>query len=124
MNGCALRTRRAQKEERPGMGDAALMELEESIIYGLWPRRLRIFEDRIETQDFVLLRETIEAKEYGSIDSVTVSGEWLLVNLLIKDHRGKPVLMRGLNGDAAQRAKALIEERIARARRRSPRIPG
>jgi hypothetical protein len=107
------------------MGDAALMELEESIIYGLWPKRLRIFEDRIETQDFVLLREETESNEYGSIDSVTVSGEGLLVNLLIKDHRGKPVLlMRGLNGDTAQRAKALIEERMARARGRSPRIPG
>jgi hypothetical protein len=44
---------------------------------------------------------------------------------LIKDHRGKPVLlMRGLNGDTAQRAKALIEERMARAEGRSPRISG
>lgn len=106
------------------MGDAALMELEESVIYGLWPKRLRIFEDRIETQDFVLLRETTEAKKYGCIDNVTVSGEGLLVNLLIKGHRGKPILlMRGLNKDAAQRAKALIEERMARAESRSPRTP-
>jgi hypothetical protein len=104
------------------MGDVALMELEESIIYGLWPKRLRIFEDHIETQEFVLLRETTEPKRYGSIGSVMVSGEGLLVNLLIKDQRGKPILlMRGLNRDAARRAKALIEERMARAESRSPR---
>lgn len=105
------------------MGDVALMELEESVIYGLWPKRLRIFEDRIETQDFVLLRETTESKEYGCIDSITVSGEGLLVNLLIKDHGGKPILlMRGLNRDTGQRAKALIEERMARAEGQSPRV--
>ncbi len=105
------------------MGDAALMELEESVIYGLWPKRLRIFENRIETQDFVLLRETTESKKYGCIDSVTVSGEGLLLNLLIKDHRGKPILlMRGLNRDTARRAKVLIEELMARAESRSPRI--
>jgi hypothetical protein len=107
------------------MSDAALMELEESVIYGLWPKQLRIFEDRIETQDFVLLRETTESTKYGCIDNVTVSGEGLLDNLLIRDPRGKPILlMRGLNKDAARRAKALIEERMTRAESLSPRIPG
>jgi hypothetical protein len=102
-----------------GMSDAPLMELEESLVYGLWPKRLRIFEDHIETQSFVLLRETTESRKYGWVDHVVISGERPFANLLIRSHWGKPILMRGLNKDAAERAKALIEERVARAKDRS-----
>ena len=105
------------------MSDVLLMELEESLIYGLWPKRLRIFEDRIETQDFVLLREVTQSTEYGWIDHVMVSGEGLFANLVIRSPWRKPIFMRGLNKDAAERAKALIEERMARDRNRSPRPP-
>lgn len=101
------------------MSDAPLMELEESLIYGLWPKRLRIFQDRIETQDFVLLRETSESRKYGWVDHVTVSGRRSFANLLIRSHWGKPILMRGLSKDDAERAKALIEERAARDKERS-----
>ena len=96
------------------MSEPPLMEIEESLIYGLWPKRLRIFEDRIETQDFVLLRETSESREYGWIEHVTVSGAGMFANLLIWGHWDRPILMRGLDKDAAERAKTLIEERAAR----------
>jgi hypothetical protein len=96
------------------------MELEESFIYGLWPKRLLIFEDRIETRNFELLRETTESRKYGWIDHVTVSGGRWFANLLIRSHWGRPVLMRGLDRDTAERAKALIEERVARGEARPP----
>lgn len=105
------------------MSDAPLMELEESLVYGLWPKRLRIFEDRIETQSFVLLRETTESRKYGWVDHVVISGGRPFANLLIRSHWGKPILMRGLNKDAAERAKALIEERVAKDRSLQPRKP-
>ena len=121
---------------RPGrtrgsvVSEPPLMEIEESLIYGLWPKRLRIFEDRIETQEFVLLRETSESREYGWIDRVMVSGAGMFANLLIRGRWERPILMRGLDKDAAERAKVLIEERAARAggdpthRRRSSVSPG
>jgi hypothetical protein len=96
------------------MSEPPLMEIEESLIYGLWPKRLRIFEDRIETQDFVLLRETSESREYGWIEHVTVSSTGMFANLLIWGHCDRPILMRGLQKHAAERAKTLIEERVAR----------
>lgn len=102
------------------MSDAPLMELEESFIYGLWPKRLLIFEDHIETCNFELLRETTESRKYGWIDHVTVAGGKWFANLLIKSHWGRPILMRGLNKDVAKRAKALIEERVARDEARPP----
>lgn len=111
------------------MGGAPLMELEESWMFGLWPKRLLIFEDRIEVRDFELLRERAELRKYGWIDRVSVSsGSWL-ANLLITGPGSKPVLVRGLSKSDAERARALIEERMVRAnvypsRSSSPATPG
>jgi hypothetical protein len=103
------------------------MELEESWMFGLWPKRLLIFEDRIEVRDFELLRERAEPKKYGWIDRVSVSGGSWLVNLLITGPGSKPILVRGLSKSDAERARALIEERMARANvypsRSSPAAP-
>ena len=104
------------------------MELEESWMFGLWPKRLLIFEDRIEVRDFELLRERAEPMKYGWIDRVSVSGG-RLANLLITGPGSKPILVRGLSKSEAERARALIEERMARAnvypsRSSSPPAPG
>ena len=93
-----------------------LMELEESWVFGMYPTRLLIFEDRIEVRGFELLREKIESKGYERVGRVTVSGEGWLANLVISEKDGRPVLIRGVNRDAAERAGALIEDRAARAR--------
>ena len=98
-----------------------LMKLEEPWIFGMWPRQLLIFEDRIEVRDFELLRETTRSREYGRIDGVLVSGAGWLANLLVTVRGSEPVLMRGLSKDAAERARTLIEERTARANGRPPR---
>ena len=97
------------------MGSAPLMELEEAPYFGLWPRRLAIFEDRVEVRDFELLREKTESKEYGWVDRVVVSGKGWSSSLMLAGREGEPVLIRGVRKDAAERAKALIEERMPRA---------
>jgi hypothetical protein len=93
-----------------------LMEIEESWVFGMYPTRLLIFEDRIEVRGFELLRENIESRGYDRVDGVTVSGEGWLANLVISEKGGRPILIRGVNKDAAERAGALIEGRAARAR--------
>jgi hypothetical protein len=95
---------------------APLMELEESWVFGMYPTRLLIFEDRIEVRGFELLREKVESKGYDRVDRVTVSGEGWLANLVVSEKDGRPILIRGVNRDAAERAGALIEDRAARAR--------
>jgi hypothetical protein len=92
------------------------MELEESWVFGMYPTRLLIFEDRIEVRGFELLREKIESKGYERVDGVTVSGEGWLANLVISEKDGRPILIRGVKRDAAERAGALIGARAARAR--------
>lgn len=97
------------------MVGAPLMELEESYVFGMFPTRLLIFEDRIEVRDFELLRERIESKGYDRVDRVVVSGEGWLANLVIAEEGRRPILIRGVNRGDAERAGALIEERVARA---------
>lgn len=96
------------------MVDSPLLELEESWICGmLWPKRLKIFEDRIETHGTELLRETVEMTQYSEIEDIVVGGEGLSTSLLIK-RGGKPILLRGVEEAAAGHAKSLIEDRMAR----------
>ena len=52
------------------MGAGPLMELEEAPYFGIWPRRLAIYEDSVELRDFELLREKRESKGYGWVDGV------------------------------------------------------
>ena len=105
------------------MGGTPLMELEEAPYFGIWPRRLAIFEDRVEVRDFELLREKTESKEYGWVDRVVVSGKGWFSSLLLAGREGEPVLIRGVSRDAAERAKALIEERMPRANGQLMRSP-
>ena len=105
------------------MGAGPLMELEEAPYFGIWPRRLAIFEDRVEVRDFELLREKTESKEYGWVDRVVVSGKGWFSSLLLMGREGEPVLIRGVSRDAAERAKVLIEERMPRANGRLMRSP-
>ena len=105
------------------MGGAPLMELEEAPYFGIWPRRLAIFEDRVEVRDFELLREKTESKEYGWVDRVVVSGKGWSSSLLLAGREGEPVLIRGVSRDAAERAKALIEERMPRVNGQLVRLP-
>ncbi|MDP9437739.1 MAG: hypothetical protein M3P49_03185, partial [Actinomycetota bacterium] len=97
------------------MGGAPLMELEEAWIFGMWPRRLLLFEDRIEVRDFELLQERTRSRGYGWIDGVAVSRAGWFYDLLVTVRGSEPVLIRGLNKHAAERAGALIEERVMRA---------
>ncbi len=112
------------------MGDAPLMELEESWVFGMWPRRLLLFEDRIEVRDFELLRERAQKMSYGMMEKVVVSGEGWLASLLITIQGSRPVLIRGVNKENGERARTLIEERMkrvkdnpSRTRRSSPANP-
>ena len=91
------------------------MDLEEAWIFGMWPRRLCIFEDRIEVRDSELLRERTEPKGYDRIDGVAVSSAGWFYDLLVTVRGGEPVLMRGLSKTDAERAAALIEARATRA---------
>lgn len=95
------------------MVGAPLMELEESYVFGMFPTRLLIFEDRIEWRDFELLRERTESKGYDRVDRVVVSGEGWFANLVIAEKGRRPILIRGVNRGDAERAGALIEERVA-----------
>ena len=97
------------------MAGAPHMELEESWVFGMYPTRLLIFEDRIEVRSFELLREKIESKGYNRVERVVVSGEGWLANLVISEKGGRPILIRGVHKDAAERAGALIEDCLARA---------
>jgi hypothetical protein len=91
------------------------MELEESLVFGMFPTRLLIFEDRFEVRGFELLREKVESKGYDRVERVVVSGQGWLANLVVSEKEGLPILIRGVNRDEAERAGALIEERAARA---------
>jgi hypothetical protein len=91
------------------------MELEESLVFGMFPTRLLVFEDRIEVRGFELLREKVESKGYDRVDRVVVSGEGWLANLVISEKGGRPILIRGVDKRDAERAGALIEERVTRA---------
>jgi hypothetical protein len=100
------------------MADAPLMELEESYLFGMFPTRLLIFDDRIEVRGFELLREKVESRAYDRVERVSVSGEGWLANLVISEKGGgRPVLIRGVNREDAKRAGALIEDRVVRAGR-------
>ena len=94
-----------------------LMELEESLVFGMFPTRLLIFEDRLEVRGFELLREKVESKGYDRVDRVVVSGEGWLANLVISEKGKQPILLRGVDKGDAERAGALIEERATRANR-------
>ena len=96
------------------MAGEPLMELEESWMFGMFPTRLLIFDDRIEVRDFELMRERTESKGYDRVEGVVVSGQGWLANIVITLRGEKPVLIRGLGRDDAERAGALIEERAAR----------
>src|SRR4028118_1196449 len=91
------------------------MEIEESWVFGMFPTRLLIFEDRIEVRGFELLREKVESKGYDRVDVVVVSGEGWLANLVISEKGRRPILIRGVDRDVAERAGALIEDRVSRA---------
>lgn len=105
------------------MADASLLELEESWVFGmLWPKRLLIFEDRVETRGTELLRETIETIRYGEIKAVVVGGRATSTSLLIK-RNGKPILLRGIEESTAAHAKTLIEERMSYATDSPPQNP-
>jgi hypothetical protein len=95
---------------------APLMELEESWVFGMFPTRLLIFDDHIEVRGFELMREKIQSKGYDRVDGVVVSDEGWLANLVISEKGKRPILIRGVNKDAAERAGALIESRAALAR--------
>ena len=97
------------------MVGAPLMELEESLVFGMFPTRLLIFEDRIEVRGFELLREKVESRGYDRVDRVVVSGEGWLANLVISEKGGRPILIRGVDKGDAERAGALVEERATRA---------
>ena len=97
------------------MAGAPLMELEESLVFGMFPTRLLIFEDRIEVRGFELLREKVETRGYDRVERVVVSGEGWLANLVISEKGGRPILIRGVDRGDADRAVALIEERVTRA---------
>ena len=92
------------------------MEFEESWVVGMYPSRVLMFEDRIEVRGVEMLREKVESKGYERVDRVTVSGEGWLANLVVSEKDGRPILIRGVNKDAAERAGALIEDRAARAK--------
>jgi hypothetical protein len=95
------------------LADEPLLELEESWVFGmLWPKRLLIFEDRIETRGSELLQETVETTRYGEVKDVVVGGAGWSTSLLIK-RNGNPILLRGVEESAAGYAKTLIEERIS-----------
>lgn len=89
----------------------------------MWPKRLLVFEDRIEVRDFELLREKSLSIEYGRVDGAVVSGSDWFSSLLVTVRGDDPVLMKGLNGDAAERARALIEARTARPDGHPPQPP-
>src|SRR4028119_832660 len=99
------------------------MELEESLVFGMFPTRLLIFEDRIEVRGFELLREKIEPRGYDRVERVVVSGEGWLANLVISEKGGRPILIRGVDRGDADRAVALIEERVTRASRDPTQAP-
>ncbi|CAN5905763.1 hypothetical protein BH23ACT11_BH23ACT11_00020 [soil metagenome] len=97
------------------MDHTPLMELEESWVFGmLWPKRLRIFEDRIEISSTELLRETVETVEYREIEDVLVGGSGPSSSILIRKHMGKPILMRGVDRESSHQVKTLVEERKSR----------
>jgi hypothetical protein len=94
------------------VGGAPLMDLEEAWILGMWPKRLLIFEDRIETRDFELLREKVESREYARIRKVAVSNAGWLATLVVPIQGSSTILIRGLSKDDAERTRTLIEERM------------
>ncbi len=105
------------------MADAPLLELEESWVFGmLWPKRLLIFEDRVETRGTELLRETVETIRYPEIEAVVVGGKAPSTSILIK-RNGKPILLRGIEEPRAAHAKTLIEERMSYATDNPPQNP-
>lgn len=95
------------------MNDKPILELEESWVFGmLWPKRLRVFEDRLEVSGTELMRETIETVAFGEIEAIVIGGQGPSSSLLVRRRIGKPVLMRGVNKDAAHKAKTFAEERM------------
>ena len=98
------------------------MDLEEPVVFGIWPRRLLVFEDRIEVRDFELLREKTLAWGHDRIAGVVLSGADWFANLLITVRGDGPILLRGLNKEAAERARALIEDLAAQSGDHRPRM--
>lgn len=95
------------------MVDTPLLELEESWVFGmLWPKRLLIFEDRIEARSTELLQETVETIRYSEIKGVVATGSGWSASVLIK-RTGKPILLRGVDDSVSRNAKTLIEDRIS-----------
>ena len=86
--------------------------LEESYLFGLWPKRLLVFEDRIEVHSPGPLDENIEFVGYDAVERVVLHGGTSLSNLLIHRRRQRPILLRGADPAAAEHARKLIQTRI------------
>lgn len=98
------------------MAEKPNFELEESWVFGmLWPKRLRVFGDRIEVTSTELMREIVETVEFGEIEAIVVGGRGPSSSLLVRRRRDKPVLMRGVDQDAAHEVKTFVEERMSLA---------
>lgn len=96
------------------MAERPLLEVEESLVFGLWPRKLLVFGDRIEVVDGGPVHAASETRAYSRIERVrALKGAWF-VNLLIESPDG-PLLLRGLKTREAVRVREILEERIQRS---------
>lgn len=77
--------------------ETPLMRVTESLLFGLWPRQMLIFDDRIEVMRDGPLQPASESRAYFQIERVSAfKGAWF-VNLLIEGPEG-PAASEGDGG--------------------------
>jgi beta-xylosidase len=92
-----------------------------------WRREmtLRIFNDRVEcVRPGAVTRGTTDTIRYEQIAQVMVDRRTIWSSLIVETNGGGGFTIRGLRKDPADKAKALIDERVARVREHSTQVVG
>jgi hypothetical protein len=80
------------------------------------PNRVLVFEDRIEERDPGFLKTRSQTVRYEQVAQVAMKTGVAFSEITIETTGGGTIRARGLSKGDAQKAKELIDERVARAR--------
>ena len=79
------------------------------------PKRLLVFEDRVEMKDPGLLKTQTQVMRYEQIAQVGVRSGFFYADLVIESRGGGSIVLKRLSRSAAKLAGRLINERLGRS---------
>lgn len=105
---------RKRKIEREQEKSGALMVVRQSEYAEVSPKRLLIFEDRVELHDRTgFFKTDVKAMRYAQIAGVHVEGRVIRADLVIESTGGDKIVAPKLAKDDAQSAHELIQKKMS-----------